>query len=74
MDAISREDFKKVYKKEKVTRISRRMLAVYDVKLLGMNAEDVAEHLMQCPNWVHKWVERFDADGLHSSPGKKWTS
>lgn len=40
------------------------MLAVYDVRVLGMSAEDVAEQLMQCPNWIYTWVKRFDTDGL----------
>ena len=58
------EDLKKAYKKEKDPRVKIRMAAVNMVAIRGKSLQETADNLMQCPNWVSYWVERFREGGL----------
>ncbi len=64
MRSIIPEDFKKAYKKEKDPKIRPRMLAVHMYYVRNKDVQEIAQDLLQCPNWVTRWVERFEKEGL----------
>ncbi len=59
MPTVKSEDLKKAYKREKNPRVKIRMAAVNMVCMNNESIQHVADSLMQCPNWVSFWVERF---------------
>ena len=64
MAKLSEEKFKEAYRQEKEPRVIRRMLAVNMAFYRKESAQHVADLLMQCPNWVLKWVGRFEEGGI----------
>ena len=64
MDEQERDDLKKAYKKEKDLRVRARILAVNMVYNEGFKINEAAACLMQCPDWVGIWIQRFNTDGL----------
>ena len=64
MDEQERDDLKKAYKKEKDLRVRARILAVNVVYNEGFKINETAACLMQCPDWVGIWIQRFNTDGL----------
>ncbi len=54
------------FKKEKDPKVRSRMLAVHMVRIRGLGIDETTENLMQCPNWIRMWVERYDLGGLDS--------
>ena len=64
MDKQERDDLKKAYKKEKDLRVRARILAVNMVCSEGFKINEAAACLMQCPDWVGMWIQRFNTDGL----------
>ena len=66
MDKQHRDELKIAYKKEKEPRILQRMLAVNMVCVREKTIQDTAESLMQCPDWVSKWVQRYQTGGIEN--------
>ena len=64
MDKQKRDDLKKAYKKEKDLRVRARILAVNMVCNEGLKINEAAAYLMQCPDWIGMWIQRFNTDGL----------
>ena len=64
MTEISREEFKRAYRKEKDLRVAKRMAAVNMAYYNQESTQYVADSLMQCPNWVLTWVRRFEEGGI----------
>ena len=64
MVKLSEERLREAYRQEKDLRVSRRMLAVNMVLYKKKGTQEVADLLMQCPNWVLKWVGRFEEGGM----------
>ena len=64
MVEISKEEFRQAYRKEKDPRVVRRMAAVNMAYYNRESTQHVADSLMQCPNWVLKWVGRFEEGGM----------
>ena len=64
MPAVKSEDLKKAYKKERDPRVKIRMAAVNMVCMNNESIQHAADSLMQCPNWVSFWVERFREGGI----------
>ncbi|MCE2498909.1 MAG: helix-turn-helix domain-containing protein [Nitrosopumilaceae archaeon] len=64
MVEISREEFKRAYRKEKDSRVIKRIAAVNMVYYNQESAQHVADSLMQCPNWVLTWGRRFEEGGI----------
>ena len=64
MPIVKPEDLKKAYKKEKDLRVKIRMAAVNMVCMHDDTIQTTADRLMQCPNWVSFWVERFREGGI----------
>ncbi len=64
MAKLSEEKFKEAYRQEKEPRVIRRMLAVNMAFYKKKGTQEVADSLMQCPNWVLKWVGRFEEGGI----------
>ena len=64
MATTTPEDLKKAYRKEKDPRVIKRMAAVNMVCVCGDSIHETADRLMQCPNWVSMWVERFREGGI----------
>ncbi|MDE0091600.1 MAG: IS630 family transposase [Thaumarchaeota archaeon] len=64
MAKLSEEKFKEAYRQEKDLRVARRMLAVNMALYKKESTQHVADSLMQCPNWVLKWVGRFEEGGM----------
>ena len=54
---------KAAYKKEN-SKVAVRMLAVLMILKDGKEIEHTAKTLHRCTNWVRKWVNRFEVDGL----------
>lgn len=57
------ESLEIAYKKEN-SRVVVRMLAVLMILKDGKDIQYTAKTLHRCTNWVRKWVERFEVDGL----------
>ncbi len=57
------ESLEQAYKKEN-SRVAVRMLAVLMILKDGKELEYTAKTLHRCTNWVRKWVDRFEVDGL----------
>ena len=64
MAEISREEFRRAYRKEKDLRVAKRMAAVNMAYYNQESAQHVADSLMQCPNRVLTWVRRFEEGGI----------
>ena len=64
MTEISKEEFKRAYRKEKDLRVAKRMAAVNMAHYNQESAQHVADSPMQCPNWVLMWVRRFEEGGI----------
>ena len=64
MAEMSKEEFKLAYRKEKDPRVVKRMAAVNMAHYNRESAQHVADSLMQCPNWVLMWVQRFEEGGI----------
>ena len=64
MVKLSEEKFKEAYRQERDLKVSRRMLAVNMVLYKNEPTQHVADLLMQCPNWILKWVGRFEEGGI----------
>ena len=64
--AKTRGELYLAFKKEKDPKVRSRMLAVHIVRIRGFGIDETAENLMQCPNRVRMWVERYDLGGLDS--------
>ncbi len=64
MPAAKPEDLRKAYKKERDPKVVKRMAAVNMVCMNNESIQHVADSLMQCPNWVSFWVERFREGGI----------
>ena len=64
MVKLSEEKFKEAYRQEKDPKIIKRMLAVNMVLYRKEPTQHVADLLMQCPNWVLRWVGRFEEGGI----------
>lgn len=62
MDKI--ESLEAAYKKEN-SKVAVRMLAVLMILKDGKDIQYTAKTLHRCTNWVRKWVERFEVDGLN---------
>ena len=57
------ESLETAYKKEN-SKVAVRMLAVLMILKDGKELEFTAKTLHRCTNWVRKWVDRFEVDGL----------
>ena len=57
------ESLETAYKKEN-SKVAVRMLAVLMILKDGKDIQYTAKTLHRCTNWVRKWVERFEVDGL----------
>jgi len=57
------ESLKTAYKKEN-SKVAVRMLAVLMILKDGKELQYTANTLRHCTNWVRKWVDRFEVDGL----------
>jgi len=57
------ESLKTAYKKEN-SKVAVRMLAVLMILKDGNELQYTAKTLYHCTNWVRKWVDRFEVDGL----------
>ena len=64
MVKLSEEKFKEAYRQEKDPKVIKRLLAVNMTLYKKESTQHVADSLMQCPNWVLKWVERFEEGGI----------
>lgn len=64
MATIRPEDLRKAYRKERDPRVKIRMAAVNMVCMNNESIQHTADSLMQCPNWVSMWVERFKEGGI----------
>ena len=58
------EKFKEAYRQEKDPRVIKRMLAASMALYKKESTQHVADFLMQCPNWVLKWVGGFEEGGV----------
>ena len=59
-----RDDLKKAYKKEKDLKVRTRILAVNMVCNENLKINEAVACLMQCPDWIGIWIQRFNTDGL----------
>jgi len=57
------ESLETAYKKEN-SKVAVRMLAVLMILKDGKDMQYTAKTLHHCTNWVRKWVDRFEVDGL----------
>ena len=57
------ESLEAAYKKEN-SKVAVRMLAVLMILKDGKELEHTTKTLHRCTNWVRKWVNRFEVDGL----------
>ena len=64
MNDTKREELEKACKKEKDHKVRARMVAVRMVRVRNMSVEEAADNLVRCPNWVCKWLRRYDEGGL----------
>lgn len=64
MNNQERDQFKRAYKQEKDLKVSRRMLAVNMVCINDQSIQHTADYLMQCPDWVSMWVQRYREGGI----------
>ena len=62
--AKTRGELYLAFKKEKDPKVRSRMLVVHMVRIRCLGIDETAENLMQCPNGVCMWVERYDLGGL----------
>ena len=67
MKNITAVEIKQAYKTEKNLRVTKRLAAVNMVCFSGCIIEDTANSLIQCQNWVSKWVKCFKAGALMPS-------
>ena len=61
------DELKRAYKKEKDLRVRARILAVNMVCNEGFKIKETAACLMQYPDWIEMWVQRFKTDALTAS-------
>ena len=61
------ESLETAYKKEN-SKVAVRMLAVLMILKDGQELQFTAKTLHHCTNWVRKWVDRFEKDGLKDHP------
>ena len=64
MDKQERDDLKKACKKEKDHGIRAQILAINMVYNEGFKINEATACLMQCPDWIGIWIQRFKTDGL----------
>ena len=57
-------EFKKARKQEKDPKVRERIIAVHMVLNKKLDIQTIADSLMQCPNWVTKWVQRYEEGGI----------
>ena len=61
---VKPEDLRKACKKEKDPKVVKRMVAVNMACNCNKSYQETADSLMQCPNWVSFWVQRFREGGI----------
>ena len=54
--------------KKENSKVTVRMLAVLMILKDGNELQFTANTLHHCTNWVRKWVNRFEVDGLYDRP------
>ncbi len=64
MTTVTSKDLKKAYKKEKDLQVRARILAVNMICMNNASIKYTADTLLQCPNWVTIWVQRFKEGGI----------
>lgn len=64
---MRRDDLKKAYREEKDPRAKIRVATVNMMCMNNGNIRHTADPLMQCPNRVSMWVERFKEGGMAPS-------
>ena len=57
-------DLRGTYRKERDLRVRARMLAVHMVCHRNLGMQEAADNLMQCPEWVARWVQRYREGGV----------
>ena len=57
-------EFKKALKQERDPKVIRRMFAINMTLNEKADIQTVADCLMESPNWVTKWVQRYEKGGL----------
>ena len=64
MDKKESDELHKALRKIKDTRIITRLHAVIMVLSKGVDVETTAYYLSHDPNWVRRWVQRYEKEGL----------
>ncbi len=66
MEGQELEAFRRARRDERDGYVKHRFAAVNMHENLGMTREEVALALMQCPEWVGKWVARYQSGGVEA--------